>query len=191
MFLDRFPAIDLEMSLTDRFADVVAEDRDVAIRIGRSLDSSLVARRLAAIRRVVVASPDYLARHGLPATPQDLIHHDCLSHRSAGLTEWRFVGSDGQVSVVETHPRVSANNGDTLRILALMGQGIAYLPTFFVCDDLRDHRLVTLFDGCNPDDLALNALYPAARYLAPKVRVFIDYLADCFAPIPYWDAGLV
>lgn len=189
-FLERYPEIELDMNMTDRHVDLVDEGWDVAVRIGRLADSSLIARRLAPIRRVVCAAPAYLERRGVPRVPADLAGHDCLSHSAVNPWEWRFSALDGQVLSVEIRGRFHADNGDVLRVMALAAQGLAFLPTFFVGDDIRAGRLVPVLEEFVPLDVALHAVYPHNRHLSPKVRAFVDYLAETFGPDPYWDLGI-
>jgi DNA-binding transcriptional LysR family regulator len=185
-FLARYPDVELDMMMNDRFVDLVDEGFDVAVRIGNLDDSSLVARRLAPIRRVVCASPAYLAARGTPASPGELKGHDCLCYSNVPR-EWRFVGPDGPPYVVQVRGRLSANNGDALRIAALEDMGIINQPTFIVGGDLQSGTLVTLLNDFIPQDISLHAVYPHSRLLSPKVRAFVDFLAERFGPRPYWD----
>jgi DNA-binding transcriptional LysR family regulator len=190
-FLERYPEIELDMGFTDRHVDLVEEGWDVAVRIGRLADSSLIVRRLAPIRRLAAASPAYLERRGTPTRPEDLAGHDCLTHGSRIQAEWRFVGEDGRSPrVVEVKGRFHADNGDVLRDMALAGLGIVLLPSFFLGEDIRAGRLVPLLEEHVPLDASLNAVYPHGRHLSPKVRAFVDHLAAAFGPEPYWDRGL-
>lgn len=188
-FLARYPEVELDVNLTDRFVDLVDEGVDVAVRIGSLTDSSLVARRLAGIRRVLCASPDYLERRGVPKTPDDLKGHDCLSNTNITITrEWRFIHPDGKPWPIEVRGRMTANSGDLLRVAALHGHGFVHLPTFIVGGDLRAGTLVSVLDPYIAQDLTLNAVYPTARHLSPKVRAFVDFLAERFGgDKPYWD----
>ncbi len=188
-FLERYPEIELEMNMTDRHVDLVEEGWDLAVRIGRLADSSLIVRRLAPIRGVAVAAPAYLERRGTPLVPPDLERHDCLIH-SARTSEWRFVSPEGLASQVAVHGRFLADNGDVLRVMALAGLGIVQLPSFFVGDDIRAGRLVPVLEGFIPQEASLNAVYPHGRHLSPKVRAFVDYLAEKFGPEPYWDRDI-
>ncbi len=189
-FLERYPEIELDMGMTDRYVDLVEEGWDVAVRVGKLADSSLIARRLAPIRTVLSASPSYLERKGVPLKPQDLEHHDCLTHGAVAPSEWRFIASDRRPLHVEVRGRFSADNGDVLRVMALAGLGIVRLPTFFVGEDIRAGRLVPVLEPFVPLDASLNAVYPHGRHLSPKVRAFVDYLAEVFGPEPYWDRGI-
>lgn len=187
-FLARHADVNVDLVMNDRFVDLVDEGFDVAVRIGTLVDSSLIARRLAPVKRVVCASPAYVAAHGAPRTPDDLKQHDCLCNSNIALLhEWRFLAADGKPWHVDVQGRVSANNGDALRVAALAGLGVANLPTFIVGEDLRAGTLVTALDDFMLQDMTLNAVYPHARYLSPKVRAFVDFLADRFGPQPYWD----
>lgn len=187
-FLALYPEVDVDLSMNDRFVDLVDEGFDVAVRIGTLANSSLIARRLAPIRRVVCASPDYLARRGVPATPDALKVHDCLPNTNiAVLHEWRFASPEGRPWPVEIRGRMSANNGDALRVAALRGLGLTFLPTFIVGADLQAGTLTSVLDDFVPQDMTLNAVYPHARHLSPKVRAFVDFLVHRFGPCPYWD----
>lgn len=188
-FLTRYPEIELDVALTDRFVDLVDEGVDVAVRIGNLSDSSLVARRLAVIRRVVCASPDYLKARGVPQTPDDLKAHDCLINTNMGAgREWRFAHADGKPWPVEVNGRMHSNNGDMLRVAALRGHGFVDLPTFIVGEDLKAGTLVGVLEPYVAQHLTLNAVYPTARHLSPKVRAFVDFLSQRFGgDKPYWD----
>ncbi|MDB5649604.1 MAG: LysR family transcriptional regulator, partial [Hyphomicrobiales bacterium] len=185
-FLARYPEVAVDMTMNDRFVDLVDEGFDVAVRIGAMDDSSLIARRLAPIRRVVCASPDYFKVHGVPQSPDDLKAHECLCNSNIPSGhEWRFTAVNGKPWPVTVQGRLSANNGDALRVAALKGLGLTNLPTFIVGGDLQAGTLTTVLDSFIPQDLALNAVYPHARHLSPKVRAFVDFLADRFGPRPY------
>ncbi|TAN51737.1 MAG: LysR family transcriptional regulator [Rhodospirillales bacterium] len=188
-FLERFPEVGLDLSLSDRIVDLIEEGFDLAIRIGRLNESSLVAKRLCAMPRVICASPDYLRRHGEPKHPADLGHHCCFTH-SELAQEWRLKDDQGRLEGIEVKGSVRANNGEALRDLALAGLGIIYLPSFFIGPDLRAKRLIPLLEAYTPQDSGLYAVYPHSRHLSPKVRAFLDFLAQSFPPSPYWDEGL-
>lgn len=186
----RHPQLRIEMVLNDRIVDLVEEGFDVAVRIGDPADSSLVARRLAPCRMAVCAAPGYLAAHSAPARPEDLRDHNCLlySYARHGST-CRFQGADGAVSVGIAGSLV-ANNGDALLAAALAGAGVVVQPTFIVGDALRAGSLVRLLPGWEVGSLAVQAIYPSARNLSPKVRGFVDHLARQFGGRPPWDEGL-
>ena len=187
-FLNRYPDVALELTMNDRFVDLVEEGFDVAVRIGKLDDSSLVARKLAPMRRAVCAAPAYLEKRGVPASPDDLKAHECLCYSNLGLSqEWRFVRPDGAPWPVDVHGRLHANNGDALRAAALRGFGLAVLPSFLVGRDFQSGALVSVLERFMPQDSAAYAVYPHARHLSPKVRAFVDFLAERFGPDPYWD----
>jgi DNA-binding transcriptional LysR family regulator len=187
-FLTRYPDVAVELTMNDRFVDLVDEGFDVAVRLGKLDDSSLVARRLAPMRRAVCAAPAYLQKRGTPMSPDDLKAHECLCYTNLGLSqEWRFVRPDGRPWPVEVHGRLHANNGDALRAAALRGFGLAVLPSFLVGGDVRSGALVSLLEPFMPQDSAVYAVYPHARHLSPKVRAFVDFVAERFGPDPYWD----
>lgn len=189
-FFHRYPDVQIDLSMSDRVVDLVEEGFDMAVRIGRLADSSLVARRLCGIRMCVCASPAYLDKHGTPHRPEDLAAHECLMSAALVATGWRLLGADGKVATMPVGGRFHVNNGDANRAMAVAGCGIAYLPTFFVGDDLRAGTLVRLLDEFMPQDAAMHAVYPHGRHLSPKVRAFVDYLAETFTPEPYWDQNL-
>jgi DNA-binding transcriptional LysR family regulator len=187
-FLRRYPEVDVDMTLNDRYVDLIEEGFDVAVRIGRLADSSLVARKLAPMRPVICASPGYLRERGVPETPDDLRKHLCLCNSTNALVdEWRLVDRDGRPVMVQIKGRLRANNGDTLRIAALQGLGLVNLPTFFVGGDLQAGTLVSVLSGYMPQDAGIYAVYPHSRHLLPKVRAFVDFLAERIGPRPYWD----
>jgi DNA-binding transcriptional LysR family regulator len=185
------PGLRAELSLNDRVVDLVEEGYDLAVRIGRLADSSLVARRLAPCRVAVCAAPAYVAQHGAPERPEELREHKCLlySYAANGGT-WRFVRADGREVRVEVDGPLTANNGDAVLAAALEGAGVLLQPTFIVGDALREGRLVRLLPGWGVPELAVYAVYPSARHLSPKVRSCVDFLAGQFGESPPWDRGL-
>lgn len=191
-FAECYPQVTLELGLNDRLVDLAEEGWDLAIRIGRLRDSSMVARRLAPNRLVVCAAPSYLARHGTPRTVADLASHNCLGYtlaQQASAAEWLF-GADGEIRV-QVKGSLRANNGDALRAATLAGLGLARQPTFIVADDLRTGALVALpLDQPEVQSSAVHAIYLPDRRPPAKVRAFIDFLAMRFAPEPPWDRGL-
>lgn len=187
-FLARCPEVAVDVAMNDRFVDLVDEGFDIAVRIGAMEDSSLIARKLAPARRVVCASPAYLAARGAPQTPEDLKTHECLSNSNLPASrEWRFTAPDGSSWPITVNGRLSANNGDALRVCALSGLGLANLPTFIVGADLQSGALATVLDKFISQDMTINAVYPHSRHLSPTVRAFVDFLVDRFGPRPYWD----
>jgi DNA-binding transcriptional LysR family regulator len=186
-FMIRFDDLKVELILTDRFVDPLEEGADVTLRIGTPADSSLIARRIAPARLALVASPDYLAKHGTPVSPADLIDHRCLSYgHTTSMQRWHLT-EKGQPVSIAIGACLSSNNGDVLRDAAVQGIGIANLPTFIVGDDIAAGRLTSVLPENRPADLTIHALYAPNRYLAAKTRVFIDFLVDRFGKSPSWD----
>ena len=183
------PAVVVDLGLSDRFVDLVEEGWDLAIRIGRMLDSSMVARRLASCRMAVCGSPDYLAAHGRPNSVKQLAAHNCLSYtlsRTQTGGRWLF-GPDGQVGV-PVAGNLRANNGDVLVAAAVAGQGLIYEPTFLLSEALKDGRLIAIaLDELCIELPGIYAVHPAGRLPPAKVRAFVDFLAQRFAGIPPWD----
>lgn len=178
-FVALYPHILIEISLTDAVVDVAAGQADVAIRFGRLADSPLTARKLGETGRIVVASPEYLARRGEPMTPEDLHDHDCLnfSFRRAEPV-WPF-RRDGVEFALTVRGPVEANNGETLTQLARDGVGITRVGAFSAEDDIRDGRLIPLLEGFNPGDReAIHAVFVGGANMPARVRVFVDYLAE-------------
>jgi DNA-binding transcriptional LysR family regulator len=191
-FAGRYKDLTVDMGLSDRFVDLIEERWDLAIRIGRMNDSSLVAKKLAPLRMLVCASPDYLKKHGTPRTVDDLRQHSCLGYTltaAGSATRWPF-GKDGKISVPVSGP-FQADNGDALRLAALDGLGLIYQPSFILADDLRARRLkvVTLDRPCIAM-AGVFAVYPADRYPPAKVRACIDFLTEAFRGEPPWERGL-
>lgn len=187
-FMARFPLVRVDLVLNDRMVDLLDEGFDVAVRIARLADSSLVARKLAPAKRVMVASPIYLDRRGRPQGLADLAQHDILSYSYvAAADEWRFTGPQGE-ETARVECRLSANNGEILLGACLAGAGIAALPTFIAGPSLRAGTLVRVLPEYKYDEISIHAVWPASRHLSAKVRAFVDFLAERFGPVPYWDA---
>lgn len=186
-FMLRYGDLKVELNLTDRFIDPLEEGADVTVRIGAPADSSLIARRIAPARIVLVASTRYISEHGAPETPAELVDHRCLSYgHTTSMQRWHLT-ENGQPISVAIASCLSSNNGDVLRDAALQGIGIANLPTFIVGDDLTAGRLQLVLAANCPADLTIHALYAPNRYLAAKTRVFIDFLVERFGKKPSWD----
>ena len=180
------PHVQVALELNDRMVDVVGEGFDVSIRITELQESSLIARQIAPCRLVLCAAPDYLDRRGRPRVPQDLAIHECLVYDNLPTGDlWTFYGADGRETVRVNGP-VCANNGDLLRAAASEGLGIACLPTFMVCDDLRYGRLEVMLPEYALPKIGIYALFPSRRYLSVKVRTFVDSLVGYFGNESDW-----
>lgn len=180
-FQESYPEIELELDLSDAITDLIQGGFDVALRIGPTPDSSLRMRKLVTIHRVLCASPDFLARHGTPQKPQDLVRFNCLDYRHMSeRTQWLLIEGTQPVSVFVTGD-VRANNGEFLAKLAEAGRGIINVPVFIVGDALKNGALVQVLPGFAPPPQVLCALYPAGQTMPTKLRVFIDFLATTFS----------
>jgi DNA-binding transcriptional LysR family regulator len=187
-FASLYPKVQLALSLSDRAVNVMDEGFDVAIVIARLADSSLAARKLAPNRRVVCASPAYLAAHGAPRTPDDLARHNCLVSADF-VSNWEYKDPEGRPAAVRVQGSYSSDNWEVLREWAVAGLGIALKSTWDVHRQLQDGSLVALLPGYTfHSDVAIYAVYPHRRFLPAKTRVFIEFLAERFGPEPYWDA---
>jgi DNA-binding transcriptional LysR family regulator len=189
-FTARFPAISVELILSERFLDPTEEGFDVVVWIGELPDSSLIARQLAACRLVVCGAPSYFERLGTPRTPADLTAHNCLTVTGTGLSyyrAWHLSAADGTTVNISPNGNLRTNSAAVLKFAALAGHGLACLPTYFVCDALRSGQLVTVLDDYAAPPLTLRALYPHNRHLSAKVRAFVDFLVARFGQDPPWD----
>jgi len=189
-FLRRHPKIELEIVTSDRIVDLAEEGFDLALRITSTPGPLLVARRLAPIHFVVCATPEYLARHGRPQHPQELLQHNCLGFPGAMERDFEFVHAGEQIRIpIQGNFRV--NNLNALRQLALAHAGITLLPTYAIGADLAEGRLIMpLPDWRGFRNSALYAVHLPNRYGTPKLRAFVDYLMQSIGDPPYWDRGL-
>jgi len=186
-FMAAYADLRVELTLNDRFIDPIEEGFDVTVRIAALADSSLIARKLAPARRVLVAAPDYLARHGEPRQPEDLVHHRCLNFgHTSTLQRWQLT-HDGKGISVPIASALCSNNGDVLKAAALKGQGVTELPTFLVGPDVKAGQLRVVMPDYPPTELGIYALYAPNRFLAAKTRLLIDFLVDRFGTRPAWD----
>jgi DNA-binding transcriptional LysR family regulator len=189
-FLGRYPRLSVQLVLNDRVVDLVEESYDVALRMTSAPASSVVARRLAPIRWVVCASPQYLKHHRAPRAPKELAEHNCLFPSFLEPSrEWCFKSETGDVSVRVTG-NFTVSNSEALREAALGGLGVALLPTFAIGRDIQEGTLKALLPGYVPYGFFgshVYAVYLPTRYLSPKVRAFVDFFVARFGPEPYWD----
>jgi DNA-binding transcriptional LysR family regulator len=185
-FLERHPAIQLELMPTDRVLDMVEEGIDVAIRIGRLADSSFMARKIGNDVRLVCAAPHYLAAHAAPRRPEDLSRHNCIVSRDrAYLNRWHF-RIDGDVREIEVGGRLAVSEGEAQLQLALQGLGIVRLTRLTVVDAIRRGDLVPLLQDYSAEEpVPIHAVYPHRKHLAPKVTAFVDFVLEKFTPPPW------
>lgn len=178
-FLAKYPRVTIELTLNDRFVDLVEEGYDLAIRVGNLVDSSLIARRLAPVGFTVCASPTYLKAHGHPRRPADLATHNCLIYtlRIAPADRWIFEGPKGR-ETVKIRGTFHANSGEALAAAAIAGLGVLASPDFMVAEAIAAGHLVPILrDYTVGVDAAVHAVYHPSRNLSPKVRAFVDFLA--------------
>lgn len=187
-FLKLYPELALHLELTDRLVDLAEEGVDVAIRFTEQVDDeSLVARRLVHNRRVVVAAPSYLALHGTPRVPEDLLSHNCLRmYAVSSFNDWEFANEDG-TRTLEVQGNFEANSADAVYHAALAGLGVARLSLYLVRADLEAGRLVRLLPAYTHEKADILAVYPHRRNLSPKVRAFVDFLVEHLSDAPEWE----
>ena len=191
-FLALHPNVRISVDLSDVMKDLVSSGFDLAIRIGALEDSTLVARKLAVNRRVLCASPAYLARRGTPSTPADLSAHECLLLvGSQGRQDhWRMTDHNGREVAVRVEGRFESNYGEVLRDAAVAGLGIALHSTWHVCEDLRSGRLRQVLPHYRLADSGIYAVMPQRRLVPLRVRAFADFLAEKFADVPPWERAV-
>ncbi|MFS8173043.1 LysR family transcriptional regulator [Vreelandella titanicae] len=179
-FMHQYPLIELDVDFSDRMVDVVEEGFDAVIRTGEPTDSRLMSRSLGTYRLLLVASPDYISKYGKPKTPAELIDHACLQHKfpSTGKYEaWPLIRTDTE-SEPMIHAAMVCNTSEALLAVAISGLGIACLPDFMVRESINRGELTTLLDDYIEHQGAFRMLWPTSKYMAPKLRVFIDFMAE-------------
>ena len=179
-FLARYPQLKFDVSLSDRVVDLVEEGFDLAIRIGAAGPGTLVARKLGETRLVPCAAPAYLAKHGLPATPEELKDHNCLTYEYALSDEWSFIDAAGRKRTVRVSGSLNSNNGDLLAEAAAQGLGVICEPTFNVGAEIRAGRLVPILQEFSAPRSPIYAVYASRRNLSARVRLFVDFLVERF-----------
>lgn len=187
-FLARHELVKFDISVSDRIVDLVEDGYDMAVRIGNVGSTNLVARKLGQMRTLLCASPAYIAGHGMPRTPTDLLRHNCFTYANVPHPgQWRFSSRKGGEEVVQVSGNVHANNGDMLCALAVRGAGIVNEPDFIVGPEVKAGRLVPLLPGYQGNTADIWAVYPSRRHLSAKVRAFVDFLAERFAGAGDWS----
>lgn len=179
-FMSQHPSVALDVTLVDRFVDLVEEGYDLAIRIARLPSSSLISRRLTSTRLLLCASPAYLREHGTPGHPSELAAHAVVSYSLLAMGEsWEFAGPDGPV-VARVNARLRTNSGETCCAAALRHQGLVLQPSFLVAPWLQSGELVEVLPQFRSIELGIYAVYPSRRHVTAKVRLMIDYLVAAF-----------
>jgi len=189
-FLAEHPALTTDWLLGDKPIDLVEEGVDLAIRIGRITDQSLIARKIGEMRRVTVATPDYWVRNGRPTHPEGLKAHDCIVYTGlATVDEWHFSGRDGAPQVVRVKGRIRVNASEGVRSAVLEGLGVAVVPTWFFTDEMERGILERVLADYEPAALPIQAVTPSRRLIPPRVRAFSDFLAAEFERSPRLSAS--
>ncbi len=179
-FTERYPEITIDLSVSDRRIDAIAEQIDITVRVGPLGDSPLIARRIGTVHRIITASPEYLARLGTPQSIEDLGQHNCLVLAGfARLAEWPLRDAAGERRLVRVKGSLTCDSADALLDLAVRGYGIVRLGDFLGEEGLVDGRLVRVLDHCHDSDpQPITALMLPGRQSLPRVRAFVEYLAD-------------
>jgi DNA-binding transcriptional LysR family regulator len=186
-FLGTYREASIDLTMGERMVDLLAEGIDLAIRPTPPPDSTLTVRSIARWRHVLCGSPAYLARHGVPQRPEELLGHNCLRYAFYPFgDEWRFTGPADRSVSVRVSGSLVTSSAETLRIVALGGQGLFLAPSFIVDEDLRAGGLVEILGDHSPVEFAINAIYPHRHHLSAKVRCFIDLTVAHFARQPNW-----
>nr|WP_219340084.1 LysR family transcriptional regulator [Spartinivicinus marinus] len=186
-FCNMHPGLTVDMSLDNRFVDLVAGSYDLVIRTGYLEDSSLIARHILDSQWVVCASPSYIAKHGKPIIPIDLTKHNCLqyAYQTTGASDWEFKGDNGNY-IVKVAGSFSTDNAAALRKAALGGHGIAYVPRCLVYHDFRNGQLVDIFPELVGKKLGIYAVYPFTRQPPNKVKLLIEHIRERYLTISHY-----
>jgi DNA-binding transcriptional LysR family regulator len=190
-FLNKHPAIELNLDLNDRNINLVEEGFDMAVRIGELQDSTLVARRLGTVRSMTCASRAYLEHHGEPAHPNELHEHIGLQYSNINYKQqWSFQTPEGKTIHAQPQIHIRANNGEVLAAAACAGLGITRGPTFILGSYLKEGSLVSILNEYQHATVGIYAVYPPGRLIPKRIQIFSDFLAGRYGENPYWDAGL-
>ncbi|MGI2799723.1 LysR family transcriptional regulator [Photobacterium damselae subsp. damselae] len=183
-FCKKHPGLTVNMSLDNHFVDLVAGNFDLVIRTGYLEDSSLIARHIFNSRWVLCASPEYLAQHGIPNTPKDLLRHNCLgyNHQASGSFDWQFIRND-EVYTLRVAGNFSSDNAAALKKVALAGNGIAYLPTCLVYDELHNDKLVEILSEHAGKVVGIYAVYPYTKKPAKRIQALIEHIRESYMEI--------
>lgn len=190
MFAGLYPDIELDVSFSDRVVNVVDEGFDLAVRVGRPGDSSLIIRKLCAVRIVVVGAPAYLKQHDTPTSPADLAHHTCIIDTNfREPNRWPFTRETGEIEIASVQGRIRYSNAQACLQAAELGLGLACVPAFVAGEALRSGRLIRLLPLFETDPYDVHVLYPHSRHLATKVRLLVDFLSAHYRHTPHWEHG--
>jgi DNA-binding transcriptional LysR family regulator len=187
-YMEVYSDVRVELSLQTTYVDLIEEGFDLAIQLDELQDSSLIARSLGTSQRVVCGAPGYFKKNGVPQTPEELRHHNCLVNLSLTPRDnWQFNIPGGETTVIKVSGNFQANVADALRIAALSGLGLVIMPTYMVGQDICKGRLQPVLTEYVPAPLQIHAVYPHRKHLSAKVRTFVDFLHERFHPKPYWE----
>jgi DNA-binding transcriptional LysR family regulator len=189
-FLDRYPELSVELQVTDHFVDLIEEGADLAIRVGGLTNTSFIARKLIGIQRLLVASPAYIEKNGMPKTPEDLLDHNCLRFRvNPGESHWELANiKSGKVTDISVQGNLRSNNVEAINAAMLNGGGIALLPSWVVGKDIQRGDAMVILPEYNAEvrhvESAVYAVYPYTRNVSAKLRAYIDFIAEKFKTEP-------
>jgi DNA-binding transcriptional LysR family regulator len=183
-FLKHYPELKIELVLTNGAIDMLEEGIDVRIRIGGLDDSNMIARHLKTFPLVLSASPEYIKKNGLPKTPEEVAEHQCIIDSNFRIgKQWPIISPEGVADTISVSSSVAVNSPQAVREIAIAGGGIAMCPEFIVEDAIRDGRLITILPEYTTLEFGLFAIYPHRKYVAKKVRCFIDFMLEEFAKV--------
>ncbi|ALI03148.1 HTH-type transcriptional activator AaeR [Pseudomonas sp. FW306-02-F02-AA] len=183
-FLERYPHVEIDLQLSDQNQDLVSEGLDVTLRIGELSDSGLIARQIGTTHRVTVASPNYLARHGQPHTPEELSQHNCLLFNLLSSQNQWIYEKNAQRYNVRIKGNAQSNNSEAIREMVLGGLGIALSPVWLFSEDLKAGRVIAILQDYRAQSLPIHAVFPANRRQSARVKAFVDYMSEAFAHAP-------
>jgi DNA-binding transcriptional LysR family regulator len=184
-FAAAHPGVTVELILMDRYVDVVEEGFDLAITMDELLNSTYITRLLCTMRTIICAAPGYIVTHGRPQTPDDLLSHNCFTHLSAPLSKpWTFTGPDNVTRSIKVTGNLRCNSAAAQLAAALQGQGVSLQPDFMAEQALSEGRLVAILTEYKTPGVPIRLVYPPGRYVAAKVRVFVDFLVSSFSHAP-------
>lgn len=181
-FLVQYPALELQLTLNDRFIDPIEEGFDLTVRISKLQESaSFIVHQLVPAQRVLCAAPTYLKNHGIPTHPNELRHHSCLHYGQLAVEDrWTLIGPDGEHAIA-VRGMLCSNNGEVLKDAAIRGLGITLLPTFIVGKELQQGKLQTVLSDYHPPEIFIYAIYPVNRHLSIKIQLLVDFLKERFS----------
>jgi len=185
-FLQHYPKVKINLTLSDKLVNVMDEGADVVIRISKPVDSSLLIRNLAAVKIVFCASPQYLEKHGEPSNLAQLNKHNCLKYSYYQGQRWQAAGPQG-LEKIKTTGSLLSNNDEILKQSACRGHGIIYIPSFIVYNELKSGKLKQILINYNEPGYFIYALYPPSRQVSAKTKVFLEFLVEKFRTTPYWS----